>query len=51
MKKKGIQKKQQSKVDILKGKIDTIFTKKGLNPPIWGKMKGYGVYFPKQNNQ
>ena len=51
MKKKKKVMSSLSKVDILKERIDTIFTKNGLNPPSWKEKKGFGVYFPKQKKQ
>ena len=51
MKKKKKVMSSLSKVDILKERIDTIFTKNGLNPPSWKEKKGFGVYFPKQKNK
>lgn len=45
------EKQVPSKVDILKEKIDLIFTKHGLRPSIWENKKGFGTYFPKQKKK
>ena len=45
------EKQVPSKVDILKEKIDLIFTKHGLRPSIWENKKGFGAYFPKQKKK
>ena len=40
-----------SKVEMLKEKIDKIFIKNGLEPPVWRNGEGYVVYFPKRKKK
>ena len=40
-----------SKVEMIKEKIDKIFIKNGLEPPVWRNGEGYLVYFPKRKKK